>query len=405
MAGASPTPRADVVIVGGGPAGTTTALSLAHARPGLAERVVLLERDRYPREKPCAGALGARGDALLREIGVTALVPSVPIDGISFRGPDGEAAARPGAIGRVVRRLEFDHALALAASARGIDVRDGVRVLAVREDASGAVVETDAGPMAARIVVGCDGVASAVRKSMGLGAGALRAQVVEVDTEPVIGDRDRALLHFESTDPRLAGYAWDFPTVVEGRPLMCRGVYQLRAGRSGTGAADVGALLADRLRAHGIDPAGCRSKRYAERGFEAGVRLATPRRMLVGEAAGIDPVTGEGIAQAIEFGVLAGRFLAGVLSGAGQARAQGWEAHAQSSRLARDLRIRARLMPLFYGPRRPEVEAFLSGSATALLVGCRHFGAQPADWLDVAEVVVHGAARLAAARIAEALAS
>ncbi len=401
------TPARDVVIVGGGPAGTTTALALAHAAPALASRVVLLEKAKYPREKPCAGALGARGDALLAQIGVVVDVPSVPVDGISFRGSRGEAVASPGKIGRVVRRIEFDHALARAAASRGIEVRDGVGVEEVDDEGEGATVRTAAGAVGARVVVGCDGVGSVVRRSMGLGPGELRAQVIEVDTEPVAGDRDRSLLHFDATDRRARGYAWDFPTVVDGRPLVCRGLYHLKGRhRGGPDEPDLAALLAERLRTQGIDPSRCRNKRYAERGFEPASRLVRGRRMLAGEAAGIDPVTGEGIAQAIEFGVMAGRFLARVLAGvgAGAVPLEGWQRDVDTSRLARDLRIRTRLMGLYYGPARAEVEGFLAESPDALFVGCQHFAAQPYDWLKVSEVVGRGAARLAAMRIAGALA-
>jgi len=54
-------------------------------------------------------------------------------------------------------------------------------------------------------------VGSLVRKALGLGGGKLRAQVLELDTEPVPGERDRALLHFDFSDRMLTGYAWDFP--------------------------------------------------------------------------------------------------------------------------------------------------------------------------------------------------
>ena len=396
-----------MVIVGGGPAGSTTALALASSAPELAPRVVILERGRYPRDKPCAGALGARGDVLLRQLGVDVDVPGVPIDGISFRGVRGEVSASPGRIGRVVRRTEFDEALARAVRSRGIEIREDVRVDAVRDDGAGAVLETSAGTLRARVVAGCDGVGSVVRKALGLGAGRLRAQVVEVDTEPVRGDPDRSLLHFDATDPALAGYAWDFPTVVDGRPLVCRGIYRLKLDvdrTDGGSGSDVGALLAARLRRQGIDPSRSKNKRYAERGFEPATRLARGALMLVGEAAGIDPVTGEGIAQAIEYGVLAGRFLARHLtSGEGLTPVSEWHDELAGSRLAWDLRIRTRFVRLFYGPARPAVERFLTASPDALHLGCQHFAAQPYGWTKLAEVLARGAADLLAVRIGEAL--
>jgi flavin-dependent dehydrogenase len=394
----------DVAIVGAGPAGSTTALALLHARPELRGRIVLLEKARFPREKPCAGALGARGDALLRQLEVEVDVPSARVDGILLLGAEGEASASPGGIGRVVRRVEFDHVLARTAASRGIELRDGVRVDDVRDEgAAGAVVETSAGPLRARVVVGCDGVGSLVRKKLGQGPGRLRAQVVEVDTEAVPGDRDRSLLVFDASDRSLSGYAWDFPTVVDGRPLVCRGVYRLKIDGEADDGVDVATKLDARLRAQGVDPATCKNKRYAERGFESTTRVAGGAVMLAGEAAGIDPVTGEGIAQAIEYGVLAGRFLAPKLEGEAAVSVDEWGRAFSRSRLARDLRIRARFVRLFYGPDRAEVERFLTGSPDPLLVGCQHFAAQPHDWIKVGEVVAGGAARLIARRMASIL--
>jgi flavin-dependent dehydrogenase len=398
----------DVVIVGGGPAGTTTALALAQADPGLASRVTLLEKARYPRDKPCAGALGARGDKILESLGVRVDVPSAPIDGISFRGAAMEAIAAPGAIGRVVRRVEFDHALAREARARGVEIRDGVRVEAV-DDAEGfAVLRTSDGPLRARAVVGCDGVGSVVRRSMGLGAGRLRAQAVEVDTEAVAGDKARSLLHFDASDRSLAGYAWDFPTVVGGRPLVCRGVYRLKVDGEADGGVDVWEALAARLRDCGIDPARCEARRYAERGFEPAARVASGSRMLVGEAAGIDPMTGEGIAQAIEYGALAGRFLAKRLArDDGPLDLESWQDEVRRSRLAWDLRVRERFVPLFYGARsgaRDVVERSLAASPDALYVGSQHFAAQPYDWPRLVDVLARGAAEILGLKIASWLA-
>jgi flavin-dependent dehydrogenase len=398
---------AEVVIVGGGPAGTTTALALAHAAPHIVGRSILLEQARYPRDKPCAGAVGARGDLLLRRLGVKVDVPSVPIDGISFRGAESEAVAVPRRIGRVVRRIEFDHALAEAARSRGVEVRDGVRVRQVSDHPDGGgVVRTDAGDLRARVVVGCDGVSSVVRKSLEVGAGSLRAQVVEVDTEPTATDRDRSLLHFDSRDRRLSGYAWDFPTLVDGASLVCRGVYRLRFGEHHDAGIDVGQALDERLRGMGLDPTRYKTKRYAERGYDPSAPIAAGSRMLVGEAAGIDPVTGEGIAQAIEYGAMAGAFLARVLDGGGsRLEVESWGHEVSRSRLAWDLRMRIRAMRLFYGPHRSHVERCLTESPDAIFVGCQHFAAQDYDWLRVAEVAGRASARLAAVKIGEALAS
>jgi flavin-dependent dehydrogenase len=389
----------DAVIVGAGPAGSTTALSLLRHAPDMVGRVVVLERARFPRDKPCAGAVGERGDKLLRELGADVVVPSAPVDGISFRCGEGEVRASPGRIGRVVRRIEFDHALARIAVARGADLREGVRVEAVCDDGDGgAVVETSAGALRARVVVGCDGVGSAVRKALGAGVGTLRAQVVEVDTQPVPGDVARNLLHFDASDRSLAGYAWDFPTVVGGRELVCRGVYRLRVDGARDGGDDVAAVLDARLRTLGIDPSRCTNKRYAERGYEPASVVARGSMMLVGEAAGIDPVTGEGIAQAIEYGVLAGRFLASRPSSV-----DGWADVLARSRLARDLRIRTRFAHLFYGPERPSVERFFTHAPDALHVGCQHFAAQGYDWLYLGEAVARGAAMIAAHRVSRVL--
>jgi flavin-dependent dehydrogenase len=366
----------DVVIVGGGPAGLTTAIALARATPSLAGRIRVLEKEKYPRDKYCAGAIGGRGVALLRKLDALPDVPFVPIEGMSFRGLEREISARTGTIGRVVRRIEFDDALARIAEKRGIAVEDGAKVERVSfagSDAGDTCVHTSKGEVRAQVVVGADGVGSAVRRALGLGAGTLRAQALEVDTEPAPGDPDRRLLHFDASDSGVSGYAWDFPTLIDGEPRVSRGAYVLRTAHR---AGDVRALLAERLARRGLDIARYENKRYAERGYDPGENVASSSAMLVGEAAGIDPITGEGIAQAIEYGVLAGRFLATALSTRPTAPdVSGWTRALRRSRLALDLRARRRLVHHFYGPRRPLLERFLLSDSHALRLGAAHFGA------------------------------
>jgi flavin-dependent dehydrogenase len=390
----------DVVIVGGGPAGGTTALALAFAAPELAKRIVVVEKGKYPREKYCAGALGMRGEKILAKMNAVPDVPSVPVDGISFAAAGGETVGTVGAIGRVVRRIEFDHALAKIVASRGIEVRDGTRVDAVRSTGDGAVVETSAGEIHAKVVVGADGVGSIVRKALGLSAGAMRAQVLEVDTEPLANERPRTHLHFDATDRSLPGYTWDFPTLVDGREMVCRGIYHLKV----TGEdVDIQASFGARLARMGIDLASCKNKRYAERGFDPAEKLVDGNAILVGEAAGIDPVTGEGIAQAIEFGALAGRFLARTLRG--DASLSSWDRVVARSRLSYDLRIRRRFASLFYGPARPEVERWFVATPDAIHVGCEHFAAMPYDPVKLATAIAKGAVASLAWGVGRALGS
>jgi flavin-dependent dehydrogenase len=366
--------EADVVIVGGGPAGLATALFLCHADPARRGRVVVLEKERYPRDKFCAGAIGARADQLLARVGVTVDVPSVPIDGMSLQLAGGKMASRSSAIGRVVRRLEYDHALANIAAARGACIHEAARVTDVQVGARHAVVESTAGTWRTQVLVGADGVGSFVRRAIGLGAGRLRAQVIELDTEEVRGDPERNMLHFDASDASLSGYAWDFPTLVEGKALVCRGVYHLKTAERGADGADVDvhAVLRDRLAARGLDIERYRIKRFAERGFERHAPYAAERVMLVGEAAGIDGLTGEGIAQAIAYGAFAGAYLAEKLA------RRDFAFSDFTSRLARsavgfELRVRGRTIPYYFGAHRALIERFVLNTPDFFAMGLEHF--------------------------------
>lgn len=356
----------DIVIVGGGPAGLTTALALIERVPRARARLVVIERDVYPRDKICAGAISGFGDKIHAAMDVRVDVDGEAMHGHAVRNSKGLSIARPGDVARVIRRETYDAALADIARSRGVRIEQGcaVRSISAPRADNTVAVETSKGTFNACAVIGADGVGSVVRRAIGAKASGLRAQVVEVDTEPVESDVARDLLHFDTSDPSLAGYAWDFATRVRGERLVCRGVYKLvRDGDRATDGPDVSALLDERLVRMGLDPERYRHKRFAERGFSAMDVLSTDHVVLVGEAAGIDPLSGEGIGPAIEYGALAGDFLAKNLGGS----LRGWTARVRRSRLAVDLMVRAAIVGGYYGgPLRPVIDGALARTGAPL---------------------------------------
>jgi flavin-dependent dehydrogenase len=370
------TPDYDVVIVGGGPCGAATSLFLCEALGGRDARVLLIDRASFPREKICAGAIGARADRMLESIGVTIHVPGVAIHGLGVTAAPARVVERlDGApIGRVIRRRAFDAAL-LDRAREGVEVREGVAFEGLTTSARTVKVSTSAGELTTRALVGADGVASRVRRALGMGRGLLYAQAVEVDCPMQDDDTLRDVLHFDISDRSFAGYAWDFPTLVDGEPQMCRGVYELRHG--GPDPAGQPVNVATRLRryleARGVAHEGLRFKQFAERGLPLHRPFARERVLLAGEAAGIDPVLGEGIAQAILYGATAGRYLARCLE-QGDLRFGDWRRTLTASRVGLDLKIRTALLPWVYGPRtRQWVERYVTSSTNLLTCGMEYF--------------------------------
>ncbi len=381
----------DVAIVGGGPAGLSTALHLHAAAP--ATKLVVLEAEHYPREKICAGGVGGRGLRILERLGVAVDCPMVPLETLAVKVGEHTILTREPGLGVVVRRVEFDHALAKQVIARGIEVRDGCEVTAIAIDERSVTLDTARGDRyRARVLVGADGIAGIVRRATGFSRGELRAQVVELDTEAVPGDQPRDTIVFDFTARDLRGYTWDFPTLVAGTPLVCRGAYLLHAGAHDTPRARITKYLAER----GLDVRRYRLKQFAERGFEPRAPIARPRVLLVGEAAGIDIATGEGIAQSLEYGSLAGPYLARALAADDLGFAD-WRRTIERRHLGKQLRVRHVCYRLFYGSRRDAVERVMPKVSALFRIGVRDFAGKPLSKLQLA----HGAGQALAAFVRE----
>jgi menaquinone-9 beta-reductase len=291
----------DVLVVGGGPAGAATALALARLDPALARRALVLDAAVFPRDKTCAGGLIPQTLDLLRALDVELSVPAARVDHAHVEA--GGTTIRidsPGCCW-VIRRREFDAMLLDAVRARGIAVQEGVKVARVERDGASFRVQTSTGEIRCRAIVGADGSGSVVRRSLVDPDPGWVARAVMCDLPIANGAiPDRYEFDFRPVYEGLKGYAWAFPCWIGGRAHWNVGVYSLdRRGEGGR----IDRLLRERT---GTDPAvPVRRHAHPIRLYDPARPVSAPGALLVGDAAGVDPLLGEGISYALEYGGLA----------------------------------------------------------------------------------------------------
>jgi flavin-dependent dehydrogenase len=305
----------DILIIGGGPSGLSTALHVARDFPDLASRILILEKARYPRPKLCAGGLVIDAEVILQRLGLdVSEVPHVDADRIHFdfeaKGLDIQVPKRHAL--RVIRRDEFDNWLARKAGNRGIEIREGVTVKNIVSDPNGVTVETDQGNFRAQVVVGADGSNGITRRCLFPNAPVHTARLLEVLTpsqppDPSAASRaGGAYFDFFPVLSNIAGYVWDFPTQVKGKAMRCWGIYDtnLLAGEKRPQLKDP---LSKEMSRFGFDLDQYEIKGYPIRWFSPRNQMSSPGVLLVGDAAGADPFLGEGISIALGYGALAAR--------------------------------------------------------------------------------------------------
>ncbi len=173
-----PEPDVEVIVVGGGPAGSVTATWLAEA----GHRVVLLDKASFPRHKACSEYLIADGARMLRDLGMEREMLAAGahrLEAMRVYSPGGRSfladfgRAKPGAYAMGLTRFRMDALLLDRARAAGVDVREQAHVRdLIRADGRVHGVEaTIAGireSIRAVVVVGADGHHSVVSRSLGL---------------------------------------------------------------------------------------------------------------------------------------------------------------------------------------------------------------------------------------------
>jgi len=276
--------RFDAVVVGAGPAGAATAIRLA--RGGAS--VLLADRARFPRDKPCGGGLTGRA---VRELPVD--VSPVVEDVVhafevrlGYRKRFERRSETPLVL--MTRRRRLDAFLAEQAAAAGAVFRDGVTVEGLTVGPDGASLLVGGAAVHGRVLVGADGVNGQIARDAGLGGGILYGIALEGNGPLPEGQTGRATIELGVVP---GGYGWIFP----------------KAGHANYG---VGGWAAEgpRLRAHlrrlcaehGIDDAELTDVQGRRLPIRRTTTAARGPVLLVGDAAGlVDPLSGDGIYEAL----------------------------------------------------------------------------------------------------------
>ena len=310
----------DVIVLGGGPGGSSTAAFLAKA----GKKVILLDRAKFPRDKTCGDGISGRSVGVLRELGVLddfGKAEHQDMFGVAFSSPNGtfvpisskkEGSSEPP--GFVCRREVFDNVLFQFAKkkvARTIEgffasdlIMDGERVVGVKGKFEGKEME-----FRAPVLVGADGAGGITARKLGAynddeshQCAAIRCYYDNVD-----GMIDQIELHF--IDGVLPGYFWIFPLPNKranvGIGMLVKDMKKKKV--------NLNKLMSDAIEKH---PAFKERFKNAKRSSDVKswiLPLASKRMkiygngyVLVGDAASlIDPFSGEGIGNALTSGKLA----------------------------------------------------------------------------------------------------
>ena len=206
----------DVIIVGGGPAGSTAAKILSEK----GVKTLLIDKDRFPRDKPCGGGLPCRAIQRFPYIKKEGLIESYSYGGYAYYQISKYELQHIGddpLIGMVIRK-KFDHGLIKIAIDSGCEIKQNSRVIDAKiTDKKAKVFLENGESVDSEIIIGADGVNSVIAKKTGLRSRDFQRGICVLQ-EFKTGERvveeyftEKRLCYIHSRFKDVSGYGWVFP--------------------------------------------------------------------------------------------------------------------------------------------------------------------------------------------------
>jgi geranylgeranyl reductase family protein len=335
----------DLIVVGAGPAGSTLAREMALQ----GAHVLLLDRARFPRDKPCGGGVTLRAARLL-PLDLTPVVERTVFRAcVSLRCGPGFIRFYPEPLTYMTQRCRLDSFLAERAAEAGADFRDGVRVSAVEVGANGAQVRIDGDVLQGSVVAGADGAYGVVASALGLTPCAESAVALEGNLPCSEGVLERwSDLVALDLGGLPGGYGWVFPKSDH---------VNVGVGAWRYAAPALRGYLARLCRHLGFSEERLRGARgHLLPMRRPGAPIVSGPALLLGDAAGlVDPLSGEGIYSALLSARLAAPALQAYL--AGQVLDLSGYERAVDREIMADLITSRRLQEIFHCTPAPYVAA------------------------------------------------
>src|SRR4030067_2234021 len=197
----------DCIIIGLGPAGSSAAYYLA--KRGLA--VLALDKERFPRHKPCGGCVSYKAEPLLPPDFKSIVNNSVNGAVFSYKGKKkAEFRGSNGPVGYMVSREVCDAYQAKKAEEAGAKIKEGERLLDIADSQNGVIVFSSKGRYKGRYLIGADGANSSAAKRLGLAKE--RRLFITINAEIKTGSADDFSDLVEIDIGAIPyGYGWVFP--------------------------------------------------------------------------------------------------------------------------------------------------------------------------------------------------